>query len=199
MRNSDATLHDLAGSARARLLHALRAAPDEGVHLRELARGAGLSLSSLQRELERLHALGVLQRRSSGNRVLLKLNRHDAFAKLLLAAATALELRGHAFAAMPADRDTEVLLARLCAHMPPDATLWRAHGDAQFLAGLAVLLAGHAGYDRTGYLALAESLYPGASTLEQYEVWYQKYRPDFARLLALVDHERRTHARTDDQ
>jgi hypothetical protein len=195
MPNSDATLHDLAGSARARLLHALRAAPDEGAHLRELARGAGLSLSSLQRELARLQSL----RRSSGNRVLLKLNRRDAFAKLLLAAVTALELRGCTFAGMPAERGTEVLLARLCAHMPPDPTLWRVHGDARFLAGLAVLLAGHAGYDRISYLALAESLQPGASTLEQYEAWYQEYRPDFARLLALVDHERRTHARTDDQ
>jgi DNA-binding transcriptional ArsR family regulator len=199
MLNTVGTLHALAGPARARLLYALRVGPDEGVHLRELARGAGLSLSSLQRELERLTSLGVLLRRNVGNRVLLRLNRRDAFTKLLLAAAVALALRGHAFAGMPQDRDAEMQLASLCAHMPPDATLWREYGNAEFLAGLAVLLAGHTGYERATYLALAEALHPGASMLEQYEAWYQKYRPDFARLLAMVDHERRTHARTHDQ
>lgn len=199
MRTPAATLLDLVGPARGRLLHALRAGPHEGVHLRELARGAGLSLSSLQRELARLTAMGVLHRRGVGNRVLLRLNRRDAFTKLLLAAAVALELRGHAFAGIPRDRDGELRLASLCAHLPPDASLWREYGDAAFLAGLAVLLAGHTGYDRATYLALAESLQPGASSVEQYEDWYKKYRPDFARLLAMVDHERRTHARTDDQ
>jgi DNA-binding transcriptional ArsR family regulator len=203
MFDSGSTMHDLVGPARGRLLHALRAGPDEGVHVRELARGAGLSLSSVQRELGRLTSLGVLDRRRVGNRVLLKLKRRDAFAKLLLAAAVALELRGHSFAGMPTDRGAEELLVNLCAHMPPDATLWREYGNPQFLAGLAVTLAGHTGYDRATYLTLAETLQAGASTLEQHEAWYQKYRPDFSRLLAMVDRERRTHARaearTDDQ
>jgi DNA-binding transcriptional ArsR family regulator len=180
-------------------MYALRAAPDDGVHLRELARAAGLSLSSVQRELARLTSLGVLHRCSVGNRVLLRLNRRDAVTRLLLATAVAVDLRGRTFKGMPADRDGQMLLAGLCAHMPPDADLWRELGTTEFLAGLAVLLAGHTGYDRTMYLTLAESLQSGASTLEQYEAWYQKYRPDFARLLAMVDHERRTHARTDDQ
>lgn len=199
MLEPNGTLRDLTGPARGRLLHALRAGPDEGVHLRELARGAGLSLSSVQRELERLTSLGVLDRRNVGNRVLLKLKRRDVFAKLLLAASVALELRGHTFAGMPTDRDAEKLLVDLCAHMPPDATLWCEYGDREFLSGVAVMLSGHTGYDRAAYLVLAESLQSGACTLEQYEAWYQKYRPDFARLLAMVDRERRTHARTDDQ
>lgn len=190
-------MHDLIGPARGRLLHALRAGPDEGVHVRALARGAGLSLSSVQHELKRLTSLGVLDRRSVGNRVLLKLKRRDAFARLLLAASVALELRGHTFSGMPTDRDAEKLLVDLCAYMPPDPTLWREYGDTQFLAGLAVLLAGHTGYGREAYLTLAESLQAGASTLEQYEAWYRKYRPNIARLLAMVDRERRIHARTD--
>ena len=198
MLHSNAKLHDLVGPARGRLLHALRAGPDEGVHVRELARGAGLSLSSVQRELARLTALGVLQRRSAGNRVLLKLNRSDAFAKLLLAATVALELRGHRFEGMPADRDAEKLLVDLCAHMLPDETLWRDFGDAELLAGLAVMLAGHGGYQRETYLALAESLQSGASAAELYERWYQKYQPDLARLLAMIDRERRAHARSED-
>ena len=197
MLESTATLHDLVGPARGRLLHALRAGPDEGVHVRELARGAGLSLSSVQRELGRLTALGVLHRRSEGNRVLLKLKRHDAFVKLLLAASVALELRGHRFNGMPAERDAEKLLVDLCAHMPPDATLWRDFGDAEFLAGLAVMMAGHTGFERGAYLALAESLQSGVSAAEQYEHWYQKYQPDFARLLSMIDRERRTHVRAE--
>jgi DNA-binding transcriptional ArsR family regulator len=196
MFESAAKLHDLTGPARGRLLDALRASPDEGAHVRELARGAGLSLSSVQRELARLMALGLLQRSREGNRVLLRLKRGDAFARLLLAASVALELRGRYFERMPADRDSEKLLIDLCAHLPPDITLWRAFGAAEFLAGLAVMLAGHTGFDRAAFLTLAESLQPGASTAEYYESWYQKYQPEFARLLAMIDRERRTHART---
>ena len=199
MHQPSTKLHDLVGPARGRLLHALRAGPDSGLHVRELARGAALSLSSVQREVARLTTLGVLDRRTEGNRVLLKLKRRDAFAKLLLAAMVALELRGHRFDAMPVDRDTEKMLVDLCAHMPPDATLWQEYGEAAFLAGVAVMLAGHSGYDRVAYLALAESLHAGASAPDRHESWYQKNRPDFARLLAMVDRERRTHARTDDQ
>jgi predicted transcriptional regulator len=124
MPKSNGTIHDLIGPARGRLLHALRAGPDEGLHLRELARGTGLSLSSVQRELARMSTLGMLNRRSVGNRVLFKLMRSDAFTKLLQS---------------------------------------------------------------------------GASRLEKYAAWYQKYRPDFARLLAIIDRERRTHARADVQ
>lgn len=198
MHRLSATLHDLVGPARGRLLHALRTGPDAGLHVRELARGAGLSLSSVQREVERLTSLGVLDRRANGNRVLLKLKRGDAFAKLLIAATVALALRGRYFTAMPLDRETETMLAELCAHMPSDASLWRDFGAADFLAGLAVMLAGHAGFARNAYLTLAESLQSGVSTPEHYHAWYQKYRPDFARLLTMIDRERRTHARTHD-
>ncbi len=194
-----ATLSDLAGPARSRLLHALRARPDAGLHVRELAKVAGLSLSSVQRELERFSTLGVVERRHAGNRVLVRLKRGDPFARLLVAADVALDLRGSRFEGMPVDRDQEKRLVDLCAHMPPDAALWREYGDAAFLAGLAVLLAGHSGFDRHAYLALAETLYPGKSTLASHEAWRQKHRPQFARLFAMIDRERRTHAPTHDQ
>lgn len=199
MNKSATPLHDLTGPARGRLLHALRAGPDVGTHVRELARGTGLSLSSVQRELERLTTLGVVQRRNAGNRVLLRLKRGGAFAKLLLAATVALELRGNQFNGMPSNRDAEKALVDLCAHMPPDVTLWRDLGSAEFLAGIAVMLAGHLGYERRAYLALAESLHDGAGKVESYSVWHKKYKPDFARLLTMIDRERRTHARTEDQ
>lgn len=191
--------HELVGPACGRLFEALRSGPDAGVHLRELSRGAGLSLSSLRRELDRLTSLGVLSRTSKANRVLHGLKRQDPFVKLLMAAATALELRGVWFKGMPSDRDTEKALVALCAHFPPDAELWRPFGEPAFLAGVAVMLAGHSGFDRAAYLALAETLCPGSSTLEPYEQWHRTHRPDFPRLFSMVDRERRAHARAGDQ
>lgn len=199
MRQPVHPFHVLVGPARGRLLQALRSGPDSGVHVRELARGAGLSLSSLQKELDRLSSLGVLSRTSKANRVFHGLRRQDPFVKLLMAAATALELRGVKFKAMPSDRDTEKAFVEFCAHFPPDAELWRQFGDPEFLAGVAVMLAGHHGFERSAYLALAETLYPSSSTLEQYEKWHRTHGPDFPRLFSMIDRERRVHARAGDQ
>ena len=198
MRQLVHPFHVLVGPARGRLLQALRSGPDSGVHLRELARGAGLSLSSLQKELDRLSSLGVLSRTSKSNRVFHRMRHQDPFVKLLMAAATALELRGAKFKSMPTDRDTEKALVEFCAYFPPDAELWRQLGDPEFLAGVAVMLAGHHGFERSAYLALAEALYPGSSTFEQYEKWHRTHRPDFPRLFSMIDRERRVHARAGD-
>jgi DNA-binding MarR family transcriptional regulator len=188
----------LVGPARGRLLQALRLAPDSGVHLRELARGAGLSLSSLQKELDRLSSLGALSRTARGNRVFLGLKRRDPFVRLLMAAATAAELREARFEAMPPDRDLEKAFVEFCAHFPPDAELWRQYGEAEFLAGVAMMLAGHHGFERPAYLALAEALHPGSSTVEVYEEWHRTHSPDFPRLFSMIDRERRVHARAVD-
>ena len=59
-----------------------------------------------------------------------------------MAAATALDLRGIRFQGMPSDRATEKSFVDLCAHIPPDAGLWKQVGDPGFLAGTAVMLAG---------------------------------------------------------
>jgi len=190
---------ELTGRARGRLLGALRAGPDSGVHVRELARGAQLSLSSLQRELGRFSSLGVLKTGTRGNRVTHRLRREDPFVRLLLAAATALELRGRRFAAMPADRKTERVLAELCAHLPPESGLWREFGEPEFLSGIAVALAGHTGFSRPAYLALAEALSSGAATPQRHEKWYRRNRPDLPRFFSMIDRERRTHARIEDQ
>jgi hypothetical protein len=115
-----------------------------------------------------------------------------------MAAATALELRGTEFTEMPSDRDTERSFVEFCAHFPPDAELWSQFGDRKFLAGVAVLLAGHSGFDRAAYLTLAEALYPGSSSLEQYEKWHRTYKPSFPRLFSMIDRERRAHARAGD-
>jgi DNA-binding transcriptional ArsR family regulator len=189
------TLRELTGPARGRLLQVLKAAPDAGVHVRELSRIAGLSLSSLQRELERMSSLGLTERAEQGRRVLYRLRRADPFVRLLLAAAVTHELKGKRFDRMPSDRQEERALVELCAHLPADAALWGAFGDREFLAGLTVALAGHAGFERAAYLGLAESLAPGSSRLERHEAWHGRHRPDLPRLFALIDRERRTYAR----
>lgn len=199
MNQSVHPFHVLVGPARGRLLEALRSAPDSGVHLRDLARGAGLSLSSLQKELGRLSDLEVLSKTSKGNRVFHRLRRRDPFVKLLMAAATALELRGARFEKMPADRDAEQAFVEFCAHFPPDADLWAPFGEPAFLAGAAVMLAGHSGFNRPAYLALAETLSPGAGSAERFEQWHRTYKPNFPRLFSLIDRERRAHARAGDQ
>lgn len=192
-------LRALAGEACGRVLAVLRIGPDSGIHVRALARGAELSLSSLQRELDRLCALGVLVRTLRGNRVAYRLRREAPFVRLLLAAATAAELRGRCFEAMPADRETERAFVKLCAHLPPDPDLWRPFGGAGFLAGIAIALAGHSGFSRASYLALAGSLLPGAASAEWHQRWYRKHRPDLPRFFSLLDRERRTHARVENQ
>lgn len=197
--SSQRLLEQLTGRAGGRLLDALRGAPDSGLHVRELARGAGLSLSSLQRELERFSDLGVLKSRTRGNRVTHCLRRRDPFVRLLLAAATALELRGRRFKAMPTDRAAERALVQLCAHLPPEPALWSEFGDPEFLAGVAVALAGHWGFHRRAYLALAEALSAEASTSSRHEAWTHTHRPELARFFSAVDRERRTHARVEDQ
>lgn len=189
-------LHELTGPACGRLFEALRSGPDSGVHVRELARGAGLSLSSLQRELDRLSSLGVVKRTSRSNRVVHSLRHQEPFVKLFLAAIAALELRGTQLNGMPSDRDAERTFVELCAHFPPDAELWRQFGDPGFLAGVAVTLAGHSGFERAAYLALAESLCPGSSAFEPHVAWHQAHRPNLARFFSMVDRERRTYART---
>ena len=197
--NAPHPLYQLTGPARGRLLEALKSAPDDGVHVRELSRGAALSLSSVSRELARLSALGAVKRRRKGNRVVYSLKRQSPFVRSFLAALAALDLQGNGLDGSPADRKSESALVSLCAHFPPDADLWREAGDPGYLSGVAVMLAGHSGFDRAAYLTLAESLCPGSSTVESFESWYRKHHPDFPRLFSFIDRERRTHARVTDQ
>ena len=142
---------------------------------------------------------GLLRRTARANRVVFGLKREAPFVKLLLAASAALGLREVPLRGLPSDRDAEKVFVDLCAHFPPDPALWKGLGDAEFLAGVAVVLAGHSGFDRAAYLALAESLSPGASTPDRHVAWHRAQRPNLPRLFAMIDRERRTHARAEDQ
>jgi len=52
-----------------------------------------------------------------------------------------------------------------------DVAVWRAHGPAFFMGGLAVMLASARDFERERYLRLAEDLHPGVSTPEVFEMW----------------------------
>ncbi|WP_231496999.1 nucleotidyltransferase domain-containing protein [Pseudoxanthomonas suwonensis] len=59
----------LFGGARQRVLAALLLEPDQGFHLRELARRTGSHAGTLARELDKLAATGLLARSQQGNQV----------------------------------------------------------------------------------------------------------------------------------
>lgn len=72
-------LADLLGSkTRARLIEALLKAPGKQLHLRALVRQVGTSISSVQRELERLSEMGLVEstRDSAGRRQIRLLEAH---------------------------------------------------------------------------------------------------------------------------
>jgi hypothetical protein len=71
-------------------------------------------------------------------------------------------------------RQSESDLLDLCASGNVDPDVWRAHGPGFFMGGVAVMLASTKGFERERYLRLAESLHPGASTPEVFEMWLQK-------------------------
>lgn len=68
-------LDTLFGVQRQRALGWLLLHPDDGVHVRELARLTGTSAGSLHRELARLAEAGLLTRSERGNQVLYRANR----------------------------------------------------------------------------------------------------------------------------
>jgi DNA-binding phage protein len=69
------------------------------------------------------------------------------------------------------DRDYERRLLNLCASRTLDPDRWEQAGPKFFMAGLAVMLAGTADFDRRSLLALAETLHPGASEPAVFSRW----------------------------
>ena len=71
-------------------------------------------------------------------------------------------------------RDYEDRLLDLAASGNLDPDVWRAHGRGFFMGGLAVMLASARGFEREGYLSLAEALHTGVSTPEVFGMWLKK-------------------------
>jgi predicted nucleotidyltransferase len=63
-----------ASPAMARLLLFFAVHPDEALSIRQLYRRTGLGMASLQKELNRFQRLGVVQKRTEGNRILYQLD-----------------------------------------------------------------------------------------------------------------------------
>lgn len=67
-------IHHLLGETRTAILAALLLRPEQGRHVRDLARTTGLSAGSLHRELTALVTLGVLRREQIGRQVFYRAN-----------------------------------------------------------------------------------------------------------------------------
>jgi hypothetical protein len=72
------------------------------------------------------------------------------------------------------DRDYEAQLLAICAARPLEPQRWRALGPAFFMAGVCVTVASLREFDRRAWLALAEELHPGSSTLSVYSMWLRE-------------------------
>ena len=83
-------------------------------------------------------------------------------------------------------RDEEERLVSFIASRSLDPRDWLQHGDAFFVAGLAVLLASLDSFDRRSYLALAEALYPSATTPEVFQIWLDGGRLDVSRFVSML-------------
>jgi hypothetical protein len=85
------------------------------------------------------------------------------------------------------NREYEEKLLQLCASRTLDATRWGNLGPRFFMAGLAVMLAGHRGFERRALLELAEKLHPGASEPEVFARWLEQSPLRPSRFLPMLD------------
>jgi hypothetical protein len=89
------------------------------------------------------------------------------------------------------DRDYERQLVQLCASRSLAPEGWTQLGPRFFMAGLAVMLASVAGYDRRGLLALAELLHPGSSEPAVFARWLERSPLRPSRFLPQLNAEQR--------
>jgi hypothetical protein len=84
MRTKPDTLGDLLfGQTRGRILALLYGMPDQAFFTRQIARQVGTRAGTVQRELETLSQIGLIERSLSGMQVFYQSNReHPAYAKL---------------------------------------------------------------------------------------------------------------------
>ena len=94
------------------------------------------------------------------------------------------------------NRDLEERLADLCAQDETGPDRWTELGPPFFMAGLAVMLAGAPGHDRSALLELAERLHPGASEPPVFARWLERSPVRPSRFLPIVKaHSQQTRAR----
>lgn len=86
------------------------------------------------------------------------------------------------------DRAAEARLLALAASGPGRLDDWRAAGPPEFMAGLAVLMASKRGPDRARWLALAEQLQHGSSSLRAFQDWLARSPVTPSRFLPMLAH-----------
>jgi predicted nucleotidyltransferase len=94
-----------ASPAMARLLLFFAVHPEDGLHIRDLFRRMGLGMASLQKELDRLHRLDIIDKSAEGRRVVYRLNlaseRWRAMRTLIRSLAHPSEILREAFSGVP--------------------------------------------------------------------------------------------------
>jgi prevent-host-death family protein len=99
--------------------------------------------------------------------------------------------RRHTLPAEAWGRRDEERVARLCASGDLRPSRWRRAGNPRDMAGVATMLASENDFDRPRLLALAEALYPGMSSRDEFRRWLADGRVDPSRFLPMVRAERR--------
>lgn len=83
-------------------------------------------------------------------------------------------------------REDEERLVAFLAQRSLEPRLWLQQGAPFFMAGVAVLLASLAEFDRRRYLDLAETLHPGASTPEVFQMWLDRSPLQLSRFVPML-------------
>ena len=158
--------------------------------LSQMARATGLTDTQwATRAGVRKETLSRLRHRSTCDLATLNALAEAVGTRLELAttAATTTSADGHFPATM--NRDYERQLLDLCASRSLTPDRWTQLGPRFFMAGLAVMVAGVAGYDRRGLLALAEDLHPGSSEPAVFSLWLARSPLRPSRFLPLLNTE----------
>lgn len=160
--------------------------------LTQMARAAGLTDTQwAMRAGVRKETLSRLRHRSTCDLETLSALAQAVNARLELAtnSGSTTSTDGHFPAGI--DRDYERQLVDLCASRSLAPDRWAPLGPRFFMAGLAVMLASVAGYDRRGLLALAELLHPGSTEPAVFTRWLARSPLRPSRFLPQLNAERR--------
>jgi hypothetical protein len=94
------------------------------------------------------------------------------------------------------DRATEERIVELAASGDLRPSRWLRAGDSWLLAGIAMILASHAHFDRARTLALAERLQPGITAPAGFGRWLRRTPVPVQRFVSLLDARLRERAST---
>jgi DNA-binding transcriptional ArsR family regulator len=145
---------ELLGASRAAILAALYLRPEEGLHVRELARVTGISPGTLHRELRALATVGLLSRREVGHQVVYAADRDspvfEEIAGLMRKTAGLAEVLRAALAPLADQLQVAFIYGSMAA------------GSAAASSDVDVMAIGDA-----GFAALVKALHPTQATLRR--------------------------------